>query len=53
MDHLIKDHQLDKATGKILFKKKADADQLTIKQYLKAKLLNINHNFKGFKALLI
>ena len=38
--------------GKILFKKK-EPNQLIIKQYLKAKLLNLNHNFKGFKALLI
>ena len=52
MDYLIKDYQLDKATGEILSKKK-ELDQLTIKQYLEARSLNLNRNFKGFKALLI
>ena len=53
INHLIKDYQLDKATGEILSKKKAEPNQPTIKQYPEAKLLNINRNFKGFKALLI
>ena len=53
MDHLIKDHQLDKATGEILSEKKAEPDQPTIEQYPEAKSLDINCNFEGFKALLI
>ena len=52
MDHLIKDHQLDKATGEILSKKK-EPDQPTIEQYPEARSLDLNRNFKGFKALLI
>ena len=53
IDYLIKDHQLDKATDKILSKKKAKPDQPIIKQYPEAKSLDLNYNFKGFKTLLI
>jgi len=53
MDHLIKDHQLDKATGEILSEKKDEPDQPTIEQYPEARSLDLNRNFKGFKALLI
>ena len=49
IDHLIKDHQLDKVTGKILSKKN-EPDQLTIEQHLEARLLNLNRNFKGFNV---
>jgi hypothetical protein len=53
MDHLVKDHQLDKVTGEIFSEKKDDPDQLIIEQYPEAKSLDLNRNFKGFKALLI
>ena len=53
MDYLIKDYQLDKVMGKILSEKKNEPNQPTIEQYLEARLLNLNCNFKGFKALLI
>ena len=53
INHLIKDYQLNKVMSEIFSKKKDDLDQLIIKQYPEAKLLNLNCNFKGFKALLI
>ena len=53
LDYFIKDYQLDKAMGEILSEKKDDLDQPTIKQYLEARLLDLNRNFEGFKALLI
>jgi len=53
IDYFIKNYQLDKVIGEILFEKKAKLNQLTIKQYLEAKSLDLNHNFKRFKALLI
>ena len=53
MDHLIKDHQLDKVMGEIFFEKNNEPNQLTIEQYLEARLLDLNCNFEGFKALLI
>ena len=52
INYLIKDYQLNKIVGKI-FSKKKELDQSTIEQYLKARLLDLNYNFKGFKALLI
>ena len=53
MDHFIKNYQLDKVMGEILFEKKNEQNQPIIEQYSKTKLLDLNCNFKGFKALLI
>ena len=50
MDHLIQNHYLDKATGKLLFIKLVGSNQPKIKEYPEARSLNINYNFNNFKA---
>ena len=52
INHLIDNYYIDKITGK-LFTKEVDLNQLILKAYLEARLLNLNYNFKAFKALLI
>ena len=53
MDYLIDNYYMDKITGKLSTKKEVDLNQPTLEAYPEARLLNLNCNFKAFKALLI
>jgi len=53
IDYLIDDYYMDKITGKLSTKKEVNLNQLILKAYPEARLLNLNYNFKAFKSLLI
>jgi hypothetical protein len=53
IDYLIDNYYIDKIIGKLSIKKEVDLNWLILKAYLKARLLNLNYNFKAFKSLLI
>ena len=53
IDHFVDDHHINKITGKLSTKKEVNLNQPILEAYPEARLLNLNHNFKAFKSLLI
>ena len=53
IDYFVDNHYIDKIMGKLFTEKEVNLNQLILKAYLKARLLNLNYNFKAFKSLLI